>query len=343
MSAPYTALAICGPTASGKTALSLDMAQALNGEIVNVDSVQTYRELCIGAAKVPESERRGIPHHAIDVYSPSHRANVAEYRDEALRAVKELASRNVLPILVGGSGLYLTALLHGLAEMPSGDPLIRRDLEEMPPTLRYAELVKIDPTTAALLNPNDAVRVVRALEVFRMSGTPLSQWVSQHSFSGSDINALVIVLCLHREQLYDRINERSRKMVENGLLEETKQIIARHGRVPVLATLGYKQAVACLDGRISKDELAEEIALHTRRFAKRQMTYWRNEPSKRGWKVRPIGDDVSVPLSSRKAAYGEGLQELAIFKRNKDQLLEDVRRRLHEGVETTEVWYVGLS
>lgn len=343
MSARYTTLAICGPTASGKTALSLEMAQALNGEIVNVDSVQVYRELCIGAAKVPESERRGIPHHALDVFSPAHRANVAEYRTEALGAVKDLVRRNVLPILVGGSGLYLTALLHGLADMPPSDPFVRRELEEIDSTLRYEELMKIDPQTASLLNPNDTVRIVRALEVFRISGKTLSQWISQHNFSGSDINALVVVLCLPREELYARINERSRTMVENGLLAETARIIAQYGRVSVLSTLGYKQAVACLDGHMTEAKLAEEIALHTRRFAKRQMTYWRNEPSKRGWKVRPAVGDVGVPLPLSSAMRGKQTPTLVVFERDKNQLLEDVRRRLHEGIKTTEVWYVRIS
>lgn len=341
MSTPYSTLAICGPTASGKTALSLDMAQALQGEIINVDSVQLYRELNIGAAKVPESERRGIPHHALDVYSPSHRANVAEYRQVALHAVRDVTHRNALPMLVGGSGLYLTALLHGLADMPPSDLLVRKELEEIAPTLRYAELKKIDPQTASLLNPNDTVRVVRALEVFRVSGKPLSQWISQHNFSGSDIKALVIVLCLPREDLYDRINERSRKMVERGLLEETQRIIAQYGRVPVLSTLGYKQAVACLDGHISEGQLAEEIALHTRRFAKRQMTYWRNEPSKRGWTVRPVESDVN-PSPSCRAECGKHAQEVAVIERDVNQLLEEVQKRLCQGVERTEVWYVRI-
>ena len=343
MSAPYSTLAICGPTASGKTALSLDMAQALAGEIINLDSVQIYRELCIGAAKVPESERRGIPHHALDVYSPSNRANVAEYRQEALHAVRDITHRNVLPILVGGSGLYLTALLHGLADMPPSDPLVRSELEEIDSALLYAELMKIDSKTASLLNPNDTVRVVRALEVFRISGRPLSQWIAQHNFSGSDINALVIVLCLPREELYNRINERSRKMVESGLLEETQRIIAQYGRVPVLSTLGYKQAVACLDGHIAEGQLAEEIALHTRRFAKRQMTYWRNEPLKRGWNVRPTDNDVSELLPLGRVVAGKQVQELAVFEKDVQELLEDVRRRFNEGVKSTEVWYVRIT
>ena len=202
----YTTVAICGPTASGKTALSLEIAHEISGEVVNVDSVQVYKDLHIGAAKLPESERRGISHHVMDIVSPARGANVAQFREAASAAIKDISERGKMPILVGGSGLYLTALLHGLADMPPQDASIREGLDRLSPEECYEQLVRVDPETAGRLSPNDSVRVTRALEVYYVSGVAQSAWHRQHQFSGSEITSLVIVPCLPREDLYQRIN-----------------------------------------------------------------------------------------------------------------------------------------
>lgn len=343
----YTTVAICGPTASGKTSLSLNIAEELSGEIVNTDSVQVYQDLCIGAAKLPKNERRGIAHHVMDVFPPTHRANVAEFRSIAMQAITDISQRSKIPILVGGSGLYLTALLHGLADMPPKDAAIREMLERMCPQERYEELQRVDPTTARILSPKDTVRVVRALEVYRISGVSQSTWHSEHRFDGGEIKSLVIVPCLPRDVLYERINQRSQRMVADGLVAETQGVISRYGTVGVLDTLGYKQAVAYIEGRLSQESLATEIALMTRRFAKRQMTYWRNEPLKRGWKVRPDSDEGSVELLSTGDTSNVGranrVKAFNVFKVSMPELIDKIKRRLDVGLSQTEVWYVWIT
>jgi tRNA dimethylallyltransferase len=343
----YATLAICGPTASGKTALSLEIAHEIAGEVVNVDSVQVYKDLHIGAAKLPESERRGIPHHVMDIVSPEHGANVAQFREVASAAIKDISGRGKMPILVGGSGLYLTALLHGLADMPPQDAVIRAGLERLGSQERYEQLLRVDPETAGRLSPNDSVRVTRALEVYYVSGVAQSTWHTKHQFSGSEIASLVIVPCLPREDLYERINIRSEKMVAEGLLEETRTLISHYGHAPVLSTLGYRQAVACIEGRLPQAKLAEEIALHTRRFAKRQMTYWRNEPAKRGWRVRPAEDEISValpgPASKKRTRKADTIKTFQVMRFSTAELVGEIKKRLREGLSETEVWYVWLQ
>ncbi len=343
----YTTVAICGPTASGKTALSLEIAHEISGEVVNVDSVQVYKDLHIGAAKLPESERRGISHHVMDIVSPARGANVAQFREAASAAIKDISERGKMPILVGGSGLYLTALLHGLADMPPQDASIREGLDRLSPEECYEQLVRVDPETAERLSPNDSVRVTRALEVYYVSGVAQSAWHRQHQFSGSEITSLVIVPCLPREDLYQRINIRSEKMVAQGLLEETRSLMSQYGQVPVLTTLGYRQAVACIEDRLPQAKLAEEIALHTRRFAKRQMTYWRNEPAKRGWKIRPAEDEGSValpgPASKKRTRKVDTIKTFQVVRFSTAELVGEIKKRLREGISETEVWYVWLQ
>lgn len=343
---PFKALAVCGPTAVGKSALGITLAAAFNGEVLNVDSVQVYRGFDIGAAKVPVAERCGVPHHLIDIFDPAEPANVARFRAHAISAMTDLRARGRLPVLVGGSGMYLTVLLHGLAEVPEAAAGLRQVLAGLSVAELYEELTHADPETAARLNPHDRYRVERAVEVLRASGEKPSELYARHRFAAQDVCALVVALCLPRDQLYARIEQRAAEMVQRGLLAETAALRARYGDIPLLRTLGYQQAWDLLTGKISEPQLVHEITLHTRRFAKRQMTYWRNEPVKRGWRVRPVEDeaaeevvgmDATVPLRGR-----QRVKNFRAFRYSVLELTAAIAHRLAAPLERTEVWYVWL-
>lgn len=342
MTRPFTTLGICGPTASGKSALSIYLARALAAEVVNVDSVQVYRELDIGSAKLTLEEREGIPHHVLDIFSPTHRANVAEFRGAALGAIRDISERGKLPLLVGGSGMYLSVLLHGLADVPATPDDVRRAIAAMSPEALYSELCAADPETAQRLNPNDLQRVSRALEIVRVTGKKPSELLARHTFTPVDVVSLVVVLCRRRDELYQRINVRSERMVSDGLVGETERLIAQYGEIPPLETLGYKQAWDLLAGRLAPESLVHEIALHTRRFAKRQMTYWRNEPKKRGWMVRPREDEAGEEVAGFEdfpARAQKHMKSFRAFHFSPEELVKALRARLKEPLERTEVWY----
>jgi len=346
MRAPWKSVAICGPTASGKSALSLEVARAIDGEVVNVDSVQVYRGLDIGSAKLSVAERGGIPHHMLDVFSPQEAVNVARFRDEALRSIADISTRSKLPVLVGGSGMYFTTLLHGLAEVPATSPEIRQGVAIMSGEEMYAELMRVDAESAQRLHERDRQRVSRALEIYRMTGRKPSELLREHTFAQQDVVSLVVVLCRPRDELYRRINERASVMISSGLIDETQKIIESYGRIAPLTTLGYKQALDYIDGIISFDALATEISLHTRRFAKRQMTYWRNEPRKRGWAVRPFEDEKGVEVLGNEgfsARARKSIKPFRAFSLSISELISSVRRRVTEELSRSEVWYVRLS
>lgn len=343
MKGPIQALAVCGPTASGKTSLGVSLAQQLRGEVLNVDSVQVYKGVDIGSAKAMLQEREGVPHHLLDLVSPNYQMNAGEYRKRALACAQEVSARGKLPVLVGGSGMYLTVLLHGMADVPPTPPEVRSDVAKLSREEQHAELQRVDPVTAARLHVNDTQRVSRALEIFQISGKRPSEFFDEHKFHSQDIVALMIVICRERDDLYDRINRRSQRMIGLGLVEETRTILETFGRVPVLDTIGYKQACDFLEGRLAEGELVDEIALHTRRFAKRQMTFLRNEPGKRGWLVRPSDEEpgreiVGFTTDSKKAlAKTKGFRAMDVTEVD---LVALVRERLRTPMERTEVWYV---
>ena len=342
-SQPIQAVAVCGPTASGKTALGIALARHLNGEVVNVDSVQVYRGADIGSAKATVEERQGVPHHLLDLVSPNERMNAGEYRERALSCLREVADRGKVPVLVGGSGMYLTILLHGIAEVPATPPDVRAAVALLSREEQYAELQRVDPSTAARLHVNDTQRVSRALEIVRVTGKKPSDLFDEHRFSSRDVAALMIVICRERDELYDRINRRSRLIVDAGLLEETRGILSACGRVPVLETIGYKQACDYIDGKLALDDVPGAISLHTRRFAKRQMTFLRNEPAKRGWVVRPSSDEPAREIigfttdSKRALAETKGFRAIEM---SEGELASRVQERLRTPLERTEVWYV---
>jgi tRNA dimethylallyltransferase len=338
---PLKAVVVSGPTASGKSAFGIALARELRGEIVNVDSVQVYRGLDIGSAKVSSEERAMVPHRLLDIREPNEPMNAGEFRDLALKAVSEISARGHLPVLVGGTTMYLTVLLHGIVSLPETPKEVRKAVAALSPEEQFLELSRVDPATAARLHSNDSQRVSRALEIWRISGRPPSELHSEHSFSSRDLVGLVIVLCRDRDDLYERINRRAEEMVHQGILEEARVVRERFGEVSALETVGYKQALQVLKGELAHERLAGEIALYTRRFAKRQMTYLRNEPAKRGWLVVPCEGDG---MPTREVGGGEGGSK--VFKAlvaTESELIKRVRERLAQPLELTEVWYVSLS
>ncbi|MBI5015646.1 MAG: tRNA (adenosine(37)-N6)-dimethylallyltransferase MiaA [Deltaproteobacteria bacterium] len=272
---------VTGPTASGKTACGIALAQALGGEIVSADSMQVYRHLDIGTAKPSLEERGLVPHHLIDVADPDETYHVGRYRDEAATAIAGILGRGRVPIVVGGTALYLKALLRGLAEAPGRDETTRRELEARwgagEAASLFEELRRVDPTLAARLHPNDRVRIVRGLEVWRAVGRPLSVLHAEHRFEERPYDALHLGMELDRADLYRRIDARVAAMVSAGWVDEVRRVLAL-GYAPGLAplqALGYRQLCAyALRGGDLK-ALIVTIQQETRRFAKRQMTWFR--------------------------------------------------------------------
>jgi tRNA dimethylallyltransferase len=279
------AIVVVGCTAVGKTELALALAEALDGEIIGADSRQVYRFLDIGTAKPTAAERARVPHHVVDVVDPDGRFDVACYRVQALAAVGELRARGKVPVICGGTGLYVRALLHGLFRGPAATPLVRERLRaverrEGAGTL-HRRLAAADPASAARLHPRDLVRIVRALEVLELTGRPISAWQSEHRFRERGVDALVIGCSRPRAELAARVERRCRAMLAGGLLDEIGALWER-GYGPELAPLrsvGYREMGAYLQGTTSFTDACEAFARATRRLAKRQCTWFRSDPT----------------------------------------------------------------
>lgn len=302
-------LVIAGPTASGKSALALELAEALDGEIICVDSLTVYRGLDIGSAKPSADDRARIPHHLLDIRDPREPFSVADFRREAARAIADIAGRGKRPILAGGSGLYLRILLGGLTNAPGEDHELRRQLQRRAETeggeALLAELRHVDPETAAGLHANNLVRIVRALEVWHAGGIPLSRLQQRHGFADHPYRTRQYLLNPPREELYRRIGERTERMLRAGLVEEYRRLLA--AGVPAdakpLCAIGYKEVAAFLAGDIPAGELSLIIAQNTRRYAKRQLTWFRRETAMQTVAYPP--DSATI---AREAArfFGEG-------------------------------------
>jgi tRNA dimethylallyltransferase len=274
---------ILGPTAVGKSALALDLATGVGGEIVNADSQQVYRYMDIGTGKPSDSERKGVRHHLIDVVNPDEEFNAALFRKLASAAVEEIQGRKKNPLVCGGTGLYLKALTQGLFTGPGQDPEIRRSLDEeiSQNGLRavYQRLVAIDRTVTATIHPNDRQRIIRAIEVYESTGRPLSHWQKEHSFSEDPFEVLKIGLVRERAELYEHIDRRSERMIKDGLLEEVQGLVARGFALTLkpLRSVGYRQMGALIEGKVALAEAVEEMKRETRRLAKRQLTWFRGD------------------------------------------------------------------
>ncbi|WP_309073602.1 tRNA (adenosine(37)-N6)-dimethylallyltransferase MiaA [Paenarthrobacter sp.] len=275
---PQPVIAVVGPTGSGKSDLGVNLALALNGEVINADALQFYRGMDIGTAKITVEERRGVPHHLLDTMDVTQEASVADFQDECRAAIQDIHSRGKRAIIVGGSGLYVRAALDVL-EFPGTDPVLRRHLEEEFETkglgpLR-ARLEQVDPVSAARLG--DARRVIRALEVHGLTGRPFSSFMPQREYYQP---ALQIGLAVDRDQLRERLALRVHRMVEAGLQQEVQRLDAvglRSGKTASRA-LGYAQFLKVLDGGMTADAAAEETIVATRQFARRQLTWFRADP-----------------------------------------------------------------
>jgi len=275
---------LSGPTASGKSGLALALAREFPVEIVNADSLQVYRYFDVGTAKPTSGERREVPHHLIDVAEPDEPYDAGRYVREAERAIREIRDRGKVPILVGGTGMYIRALLRGLDPLPS-DPRVRKELvrrwdaEGGAPL--HAELARIDPETAAKVHPSDRLRLLRALEIAAVAGIPPSRARAAWSSMASKHACLFLALCPDRETLYRNISVRTEGMFRRGLLEEVRGLLARgYGRSlkPMMA-IGYRHSVAHLLDGVPLPETIEAVKRDTRRYAKRQVTWLSSEPN----------------------------------------------------------------
>jgi len=290
---------IVGPTAVGKSRIALEIAKTFGTDILAADSRQVYWGMDIGTDKPTPDQRQEIPHRLIDLVEPNQPFNTGLYRRYAIQAIEDQYRKHQVPLIVGGTGLYVRTLLKGLCKAPPADPVLRaslrRDAQRYGRDHLYAQLVACDPTTAARLHPRDESKVVRALEVHRLSGRPMSEFQQQHGFTERPFSSLMIGLNRTREALYRRIEERIDWQLANGLVDETKQLLA-HGYkrdLPAMKGLGYRQVCGYLAGEYDTEEMVRRFKRDTRRFAKRQMTWFRQEPGIH-WMI--IGE--SEPLSA---------------------------------------------
>ena len=285
MSADAPLLCIVGPTASGKSALALRLARELDGEILSADSMQIYRGFDIGTGKPSAGERELVPHHLLDVAEPLEIWDAARWAERAAQLVVELRARGKLPIVCGGSFLWVRALIYGLVEAPRGDEALRarhRELAEQGGRAAlHARLAEIDPASAQRLSPNDFVRVSRALEVFELTGVPMSQVQAQHGFREQRFPARLVGIQRARPELNQLIAERVKSMLAAGWVAEVESLIARGlGGARAMASVGYRQISEALGSGAARNEaaLSEAVVRATRVFARRQRTWLRDQP-----------------------------------------------------------------
>lgn len=300
--------AIVGPTASGKTALALDLADRLPIEIVSCDSQAIYRGLDIGTAKPTPEDRARVPHHLVDVVDPVEEYSAARFVEDAERVIAEIRARGRIPLLVGGTGLYLRSLLRGIFEAPPKDEALRRTLEARAqsegPAALHAELAAVDPETAERLPPADVLRVVRALEVHALTRKPLSQHHREHEAQPPRHRSLVLGVTPPREELYRRVDMRAESMFREGLQAEAVREAAKPGaRAKLEKLMGYREALLLDAGAISYDEALERTRLEQRRYAKRQLTWFKAMPEVEWLPYPPDADTVATRIA---AAVGWG-------------------------------------
>ena len=274
-------IVIAGPTASGKTELSIELAKKINGEIISCDSMQIYKDMNIGTAKPSEKEMQSIKHHLIDCVLPTERFSVSEYKKIAIKAIEEVLQKNKVPIVVGGTGLYIDSLVNGIEfkEMKF-DEKYRSELNEMADNGNLEELYEqakqIDPEAMEIVSPNDKKRIIRILEIYKATGKNKTEQNKESVKNGNPYNYIVFAINWDREVLYDRINKRVDLMIENGLIKEVEDLLKKYDNFPTaMQGLGYKEVKEYLGGQISKEEMIEKIKQETRRYAKRQITWFK--------------------------------------------------------------------
>jgi tRNA dimethylallyltransferase len=276
-------LVIAGPTATGKTGAAIELARHFGGELVGADSVQVYRGFDIGSAKPTVAELGGVSHHLIDVFDPNEDVDAVAYADLADFAIREISERGHLPIVVGGTGLWIRALVRGLVDVPAVDPDLRQRLEDAAmndgAAALHARLAEIDPISADAIHPNDALRIVRALEVYEQTGRPLGELRAEHSLGEARYRALLIVLEMSRDRHGAVIEDRARQMLEAGWIDEVRSLRARWGdEIRPFGSVGYREILDHLRDGVSVDETLRRIRKSTRIYARRQRTWFNGEP-----------------------------------------------------------------
>ena len=282
-------VAVVGPTASGKSMLAMELAARFNGEIVSADSMQVYRFMDIGTAKPTQEQRQRVPHHLIDIADPDEEFNAARYSEEASRAIHDIHERGKNVFVVGGTGLYIRALTKGLFKGPGSDMRLRNEFAILGSRSEgarylYEKLKEVDPEAASGIHPNNMARIVRALEVYYLTNKPISVFQKEHGFSEEPYDVLKVGLSIDKRFLYKRIEDRVDSMIEAGLVAEVKKLLDMGyvgtdlKSVPkVMRALGYKEILEYMQNKISLENAVEEIKKNTKRYAKRQMTWFRKE------------------------------------------------------------------
>lgn len=293
------AVVVLGPTGSGKTALSLSLADRFSGEIVSCDSVAVYRGMNLGTAKPSLEDRARVPHHLIDVVDPDEPFTAGEYSRRARAALTEIAARGRLPIVSGGTGLYLRALIEGIFAGPGRQEDLRSRLQKSHARhgvgWLHRLLARLDPPSAERIHANDAAKLIRSIEVCVTAGKPMSAAQARDPLQGFRI--LRIGLNPPREALYEQLNQRAEAMFDAGLVEETRGLLGRFGQVKALDSLGYRQAMVVINGKLTKEEAVAAAQQGHRNFAKRQMTWFRREPEVH-W-FNSFGDEAGVKRMAR--------------------------------------------
>ena len=274
-------IVICGPTASGKTALSIELAKKINGEIVSCDSMQIYKDMNIGTAKPTPEEMQGIKHYLIGYVSPEERYSVSDYKSDAKKAIKEIIEKGKMPIVVGGTGLYLDSLIYEIEYQDikldeAYRQKLEQEVEEKGLEELYEKAKQIDAKAMEKISPNDKKRILRVLEIYHTTGKTKTEQEIESRKKEVEYDYKVYALNWNRQKLYDRINKRVDMMMEQGLIEEVKQILKKYDTFPTaMQGLGYKEVVEYIEGKVTKEEMIEKIKMETRRYAKRQLTWFR--------------------------------------------------------------------
>ncbi len=274
-------IVICGPTASGKTALSIELAKKINGEIISCDSMQIYKDMNIGTAKVTEEEMQGIKHYMIDFVSPDERYSVADYKNDAEKIIEIITNKGKIPIIVGGTGLYVDSLIYNI-EYPKINldedyrQKLEKEVEEKGLKYLYDVAKKIDEQAVQKISINDKKRIMRVLEIYHATGKTKTEQEVESRKKEVKYDYKIFAINMDREKLYQRINLRVDKMIENGLIEEVENLQKQYNHFPTaMQGLGYKEVVEYLQNEITKDEMIEKIKQESRRYAKRQLTWFR--------------------------------------------------------------------
>jgi len=272
---------ICGPTALGKTSIAIDLAKTFDGEIIGADSMQIYRHMNIGTAKPTPDEQSRVPHHMIDIVDPDEPFDARQFAIIAYEKIMNLHARSITPFVVGGTGLYIKALVHGLFEAEPADSEVRMRLKQEAEIhgtgFLYKRLSKQDSKTAKRIHPNDTYRIIRALEVYELTGKMISELHREHRFTDKPFRVLKIGLHMDREIIYDRINRRVDVMIDAGLVNEVKGLLGMgySADLKSMQSIGYRHMVDFIEGRFSWDEALRTLKRDTRRYAKRQLTWFK--------------------------------------------------------------------